>query len=108
MATDMKSPSQVHNPPAPTRNNGNSTAGSFEDVPILRLPIGMLMLGKDSESNGRTFDGTVGIKYGPEKSDWLRLSYMDMKKIIDFCKENKDLFNTQLKAEREKMLTGDL
>ncbi len=88
--------------------NGNSTAGGYDDVPIMRIPSGMLMLSKDQENNGRTFDGTVGIKYGPEKSDWLRLSYMEMKKIIDFCREHKDQFNTQLKLERDRMVVGDL
>jgi hypothetical protein len=90
------------------KNGNGSVGGNFEDVPILRLPFGMLMLSKNQETNGRTYEGTVGIKYGPEKSDWLRMSYLDMKKVIDFCKENKALFNTQLQQEREKMVVGDL
>jgi hypothetical protein len=105
---DQKPASSPANGTTPANTNGNSTAGAFADVPILRIPTGMLMLSKDQETNGRTFEGTVGIKYGPEKSDWLRLSYMEMKKIIDFCREHKEQFNTQLKLEREKMATGDL
>lgn len=88
--------------------NGDSTAGGYDDVPMMRIPSGMIMLSKDQENNGRTYEGTVGIKYGPTKADWLRLSYMEMKKLIDFCRENKDLFNTQLKKERENMSVGDL
>lgn len=90
------------------QTNNGSVGGNFEDVPILRLPFGMLILSKDQQTNSRTYEGTVGIKYGPEKSDWLRMSYMDMKKVIDFCKENKALFNTQLQQERQKMVVGDL
>jgi hypothetical protein len=35
------------------KNNNGSVGGNFEDVPILRLPFGMLMLSKDQETNGR-------------------------------------------------------
>ena len=90
-------------------SSGDMThAGEMPEVPMLRLPSGFVMLSRDNVSNGRVFEGTVGIKYGPEKGDWLRLSYMDMRKLIEFCTEHRELFNAQLSNERSKMNIGDL
>ena len=86
----------------------DSTAGDFDDVAMLRLPFGMVMLGKDQETDGRKFDGQVGIKYGKTSQDWLRMSYIDMKKIIDFCRENKETFNEQLTKELARNNMGVL
>ena len=83
-------------------------SGELPDVPMIRLPSGFVMLSRDNTSNGRTFEGTVGIKYGPEKGDWLRFSYTDMKRLIDFCTEHRELFNAQLSNERLRMQIGDL
>ena len=90
------------------KTDGNSTAGGFDDVPTMRVPSGFIMLTKDTTKGEKTYEGSFGIKYGPEKSDWLRIPYLEMKKIIDFCKENKHLFNEQLEKERKKMSVGDL
>lgn len=80
----------------------------FLDVPVLRLPECLIMLSPDQENGDKTYEGSIGFKYGPEKKDWLRLPYMSMKKLIDFCMENKEQFNAQLKKEREKNQVSDL
>lgn len=84
------------------------TIGGFDDVPMLRLPECLIMLSPDQENGDRVFEGSVGFKYGPEKRDWLRLPYMSMKKLIDFCVENREQFNAQLRKEREKNQVSDL
>lgn len=100
-----------------TKNNGqknSSIAGNgtvpknYNESPALRMPFGLFILGKDQESDGKKFDGQVSIKYGPERGDWLKMSYIDMMKLISFCKENKDQFNEYLKRERELMNSGEL
>jgi hypothetical protein len=95
--------------------NGNGNSGSkktgtsgFADSPSLRLPEAFVVLSPNQVSGEKTYEGTVGFKYGPSKDDWLRLPYTSMKKIIDFCSEHKDLFNMQLQKEREKNQVSDL
>lgn len=80
------------------------------DAPYLRLSGSLsIMLGKDNDSGDRVFPGTVGIKITEEiKNGWVRLSYMDFKKMMDFCTENRDLFNSQLRSERSKILVEDI
>jgi len=68
----------------------------------LRTPEVFVLLSEDNEEKGKSYPGTVGFKYGPEKGEWVRVSYLTMKKIIDLCQENKILFNAQLKKELEK------
>lgn len=89
-------------------NNGNAAPTEYEKSPILRMPFGLFILGSDQKSGDRVFEGQVSIKYGPEKGDWLKMPYMDMKKLIDFCMENRDHFNEYMAKERSKMVTGDL
>lgn len=89
--------------------NGKKTGASgFADSPSLRLPEAFVVLSPNQVSGEKTYEGTVGFKYGPSKDDWLRLPYTSMKKIIDFCSEHKDLFNMQLQKEREKNQVSDL
>lgn len=91
---------------------GNGTNGSvpknYVESPMVRMPFGLFILGKDQESDGKKFDGQVSIKYGPEKGDWLKMSYIEMKKLIDFCKEHREQFNEMLAKERALQNTGDL
>jgi|GEM_PF-2171455 len=101
---DNPAPSAPSTPPA----QPNAVFSHFEDVPTMRLPEGTVFLTPDQENKGRVYDGKVGIKYGAEKDEWLRLSYTSMKRLIDFCKENSVAFNTQLKKEREKLQVSDL
>lgn len=105
MADTKPSSSPVNGKPqTPAAPSEGTTPGGYEDTPSLRLPFGFVTLGIDTEK----YTGQVGIKYGPEKNDWLRMSYIDCKKFIDFCREHRDVFNAQLKIEREKTNTGDL
>lgn len=94
---------------ANNNNNQKSVPGKYAESPMLRMPFGMFILGVDQETEqGQKYEGQVSMKYGPDKSDWLKISYMDMKKLIDFCIENKDHFNGMLAKERSKLSTGDL
>lgn len=95
-------------PNSGTGVNGNSTAGQQDETAMMRLPSAFVMLSQDNNENGKHFAGTVGLKYGTEKKDWLRMSYSEMKKLMDFCNENKTLFNKQLAQERKDMVVSDL
>lgn len=97
--------------PDPESQNDKSNQVPVEfvaDVPTLRIPEGFVVMSFDNVSGNKIYPGTVGIKYGPNKTDWLRFSYMSFKKLIDFCQENREQFNTQLKCEREKLQVSDL
>jgi hypothetical protein len=82
--------------------------GPLDDAPTLRLPEVFVVMSPDQSNGDKNYPGTVGLKYGPTKEDWVRLPYISMKKLIDFCKENSRLFNMQLQKEREKMQVSDL
>ncbi len=90
------------------QQNKEAAPTEYEKSPMVRMPFGLFILGSDQKSGDRSFDGQVSFKYGPEKGDWLKMSYMDMKKLIDFCIENKTHFNEYLSKERSKMAMGDL
>ncbi|AAM06178.1 hypothetical protein [Methanosarcina acetivorans] len=89
------------------KNNGSEVSG-FSDAPTLRIPEAFIVLSPDQVNGDKTYPGTVGLKYGPTKEDWIRLPYTSMKKLIDFCRENSSLFNSQLQKEREKNQVTDL
>lgn len=102
------------------KTNGSNAPGSpntpgpadslshFGEAPTLRIPEAFIVLSSDQRNGEKVYPGTVGLKYGPAKEDWIRLPYTSMKKLIDFCKENSVLFNYQLKIEREKNQVSDL
>ncbi|AKB35536.1 hypothetical protein MSSAC_0946 [Methanosarcina siciliae C2J] len=92
----------------PPASGSEPPLAQFSDSPMIRLPEVLLVLSPDQVNGERNYPGSVGIKYGPSKDDWVRLPYTTMKKIIDFCKENALLFNSQLQKEREKNLVSDL
>lgn len=81
--------------------NGKVPEAPKKDINI-RLPEVFFMLSEDGEYNGRETEGRIGIKYGEGKTDWVWLSYMSFKKMIDLCKDNRDVFNSQLKKEIAK------
>jgi len=88
----------------------NANTGQILDVsePLsLRLPECYVMISEDSVSpkDGKERTGSIGFKV---QDKWLWLSYMSMKKLIDELIENKDIFNAQLKKEREKIAVEDL
>ncbi len=89
-------------------NGKKNNASGFADSPSLRIPEAFVILSPDQVSGDKTYEGTVGFKYGPSKDDWFRMPYTSMKKVIDFCSEHKDLFNMQLRKEREKNQVSDL
>jgi len=75
-------------------SNGNGSSGAngkkagtsgFADSPSLRLPEAFVILSPDQVSGEKTYEGTVGFKYGPSKDDWLRLPYTSMKKMALRC-----------------------
>lgn len=96
----------------PKFNNGGTAAvpgTDDENTKFLRMPFGFVMLSDNNTRNGKEYDGSVMINHGDDKKEKMFLSYMDMKKIIDFCRENKDLFNKMMRQEKEKISTsGDL
>ncbi|MDQ1253238.1 MAG: hypothetical protein QG646_2388 [Euryarchaeota archaeon] len=93
---------------SPGTNGKKEKDAGFSDSPSLRIPEAFVVLSPDQVSGGKKYEGTVGFKYGPSKDDWLRIPYTSMKKVIDFCGGHKDLFNAQLKKEREKNQVTDL
>jgi hypothetical protein len=93
-------------------SNGNRNGNDVPGVPqaySLRLPECFVMMSQDGPDKTGTFrEGSVGMKYGTEKSDWLWMPYMSVKKLIDFCTEHKDLFNAQLEKERSRLQVQNL
>lgn len=92
-------------------NNGNSgiaVPDAPDDTAFLRLPTTMVMLTKDSEKDGRQYEGSVRIRYGSQKGQWVVISYTESLKIVSFLKENKDLVNAQLDLEERRNSVGRL
>jgi hypothetical protein len=91
-------------------NNGKAIPQNEEDDAVMmRLPECLVLMSPDSTTkDGKVREGKIGLKYGSEKTDWIWMPYMSMKKLIDLCKENRELFNTQLSQERQKMQVDDL
>jgi hypothetical protein len=91
-------------------NNGKPIPQNDEDDAVMmRLPECLVIMSPDSTTdNGRTRDGKIGLKYGSEKSDWIWMPYMSMKKLIDLCKEHREMFNEQLSKERQRLAVDDL
>ncbi|WP_406656632.1 hypothetical protein V7O62_12335 [Methanolobus sp. ZRKC2] len=93
------------------KQNESGVPNALPETAYLRLPSTDFSLSPDNEKDGRKYEGSVSLKVsntGDFRKDYFRIPYIDMKKIIDFCRENKDLFNKQLKQEREKLQVGDL
>lgn len=85
------------------KKNTNGTAAESDDTTFsVRLPECFVLMSGDSEYKGKMQDGKIGFKYGDGKGDWLWISYISMKKLIDFCMRNKVAFNIQLQKEIEK------
>lgn len=86
-------------------NNAGKVPNADSDSVSLRLPEAFVMLTKDGIYKGKPSEGSVRMKTG---DNWTSLSYMSMKKMIDFCKVNKEVFNAQLKRERDALQVQDL
>lgn len=89
-------------------SQNNDVADEPDTNPSVRLPECLFLMADDSVYKGREREGKIGLKYGKGKSEWIWLSYMSMKKIIDTCKDNKELFNSQLKKEIQRMQVDEL
>lgn len=101
MANDNK-----NNTSAQNNNNTEPTFTGIESEPVtLRLPECFVMMSEDSVKDGKARDGSIGLKTG---DGWTWMSYMSVKKIIDLCKENREMFNKQLHTELAKMQVEEL
>lgn len=79
------------------------------NAPALRLNGGLfVILGDDQHGDdGRLrYPGRVGIKYGREKTDWVRMSYSDAVQLVQFLNENKEFVNAAVKKELERNKVG--
>lgn len=88
---------------------GKETDGS----PLIgtRLPGGLfVMLGDDqyTDHGDLRYPGRVGIKYGRDKKDWVRMSYGDAVALVRFLQENRSFVNERLAAERERQIVDEL
>lgn len=79
------------------------------NAPALRLNGGLfVILGEDQHGDdGRLrYPGRVGIKYGRDTKDWVRMSYSDAVQLVQFLNENKDHVNKAVKAEQDRYKVG--
>lgn len=88
-----------------TENNNNKVPNGDSDSVSLRLPEAFVMMTKDGTYKGKPSEGSIRMKVG---ENWFSFSYTSMRKIIAFCQVNKDVFNDQLKKERDKLQVQDL
>lgn len=64
-----------------------------------------VLLGSDAlgDDGSVRYPGRFGIKYGPNKSDWLRMSYIELVSLVNFILENRDFVNEQVERERIRL-----
>ena len=74
------------------------------DSPMCRLPGGLFVVAGETvrEHDVVKYKGKFSIKYGPQKSDWVRMSYIDAAVLFHFMKDNSDFIEMMLNEEREE------
>lgn len=76
-----------------------------------RLPGGLfVLLGTDqyNEHGDLQYPGKLGIKFGRDKTDWVRMSYSDAVLLYRFIEENRDFINSQVQAERDRLTVDEI
>jgi len=80
-------------------------------VESVRLPGGLfVLLGTDqyNEFGDLQYPGKLGIKFGREKTDWVRMTYSDAVLLYRFLEEHKDFINSQVRAERDRFFVDEI
>ena len=75
------------------------------DSPMCRLPGGLFVVAGETvrENDSVKYKGKFSIKYGPQKSEWVRMSYTDAAVLFQFMKDNSEYINAMLNEEREEI-----
>ncbi len=77
----------------------------------LRLSGGQfVVLGRDTyaDDGSLRYAGQFGVKYGSDKTDWVRLSYSDLAVLVKWILENKKHVNAMIALERRRMTVSEL
>ncbi len=75
------------------------------------LPGGLYCVLGDNvyvDNGALKYEGKVGIKYGRDTRDWVRMSYSDFVIMITWALEHKDFINTMVVLERKRAIAPEL
>ena len=74
------------------------------DSPMCRLPGGLFVVAGETvrENDAVKYKGKFSIKYGPQKSEWVRMSYIDTAVLFQFMKDNSEFIEMMLNEERKE------
>jgi hypothetical protein len=82
--------------------------GNGEKKPLIGTRLGgglYVMLGEDQfdDYGELRYPGKLGIKFGRDSKDWVRMSYSDAVQLVKFLQDHKGFVNSQIGLESERL-----